>query len=138
MTATNQHQLTEDQLTWALHAAARWLAPHMGYEHETPVGEQAANTASGPMLIKDWDWPSSGPAPTLILEGGPYDWAIFLAGDPEQVRLFAKHGIFMEPYASYALCLYWTEPVRYCACGNKMHNPTWGCINPKPENGADR
>lgn len=105
MTATDQRKLTDEQTDWALHAAARWLAPRMGYEHETPVGEQAARTASGPMLIKDWDWPSE-PTPTLILEGGPHDWAYELSADPVEIARFKEHGIFMEPYAMYALCLY--------------------------------
>lgn len=109
MTATSK-TLSDKQLDWALHAAARWLAPGMGYEHETPVGEEAARNASGPMLIKDWDWPGK-PTPTLILEGGPTDWAIYLAADEEEIARFKEHGIFMEPYASYALCLYVRDQV---------------------------
>ena len=102
-------KLTDKQLDWALHAAARWLAPRMGYEHETPVGEQAARNASGPMLIKDWDWPSSGATPTRILEGGPEEWAYYLSADDAEITRFREHGIHMEPYASYALCLYRSE-----------------------------
>lgn len=71
-----------------------------------PTGPDAAANGLGPQLVPDWDWPSGGPTPTILLEGGPDDWAVRAAGDPDLVREFRKLGIFAEPYASYALCLY--------------------------------
>jgi hypothetical protein len=70
-----------------------------------PTGEQAARQGLGPMLRSDWDWPGK-PTPTIILEGGPEDWAIRVAGSIEAVAAFRKLGIFAEPYSSWALCLY--------------------------------
>ena len=71
-----------------------------------PTGRDAAYNGEGPMLSPEWDWPSSGPTPTILLEGGPGDWAIMAAGDPEVIEQMTALGIFAEPYASYALCLY--------------------------------
>lgn len=71
-----------------------------------PTGEEAARHGLGPVLVPDWDWPSSGPTPAVILEGGPFDWAINCAGTTAVVEQMAAAGIFCEPYASWALCLY--------------------------------
>lgn len=73
-----------------------------------PTGEFAARNGLGPQLISDWDWPGK-PTPTIILEGGPEDWAIRVAGETETVAAFRAAGVFAEPYASYALCLYRDE-----------------------------
>lgn len=69
-----------------------------------PTGEQAAYEGLGPMLNPEWDWPSGGPTPTIILEGGPDEWAYY-AGEALAEK-FKALGIWSEPYASYALCLY--------------------------------
>lgn len=72
-----------------------------------PTGRDAAHRGAGPMLDMEWDWPSSGPTPTLLLEGGPDGWAYnvsFALRDE-----FTTLGIFAEPYAGYALCLYPAE-----------------------------
>lgn len=71
-----------------------------------PTGHDAAMTATGPMLNREWDWPSAGPTPTILLEGGPYDWAVNASFDRGIIADMAKLGIFVEPYAGYALCLY--------------------------------
>jgi len=65
-----------------------------------PTGSDAAQHALGPELVMDWSWPSE-PTPTILLEGGPYDWAIEAA-----YAVKMPHGVFAEPYAGYALCLY--------------------------------
>ena len=85
---------------------AAWLGPKMGYEGPAPTGKQAAYTAAGPMLNPAWDWPSSGPTPTILLEGGPYDWAVEVSMDEEVIAKALSYGVFIEPYAGYALCLY--------------------------------
>lgn len=71
-----------------------------------PTGEEAARNGDGPVLNPAWDWPTGGPTPTIILEGGPEDWAIRVSGDPEVLAVTRAAGLFIEPYASYALCLY--------------------------------
>lgn len=85
---------------------AEWLGPRMGYEGPAPTGEQAANRGEGPVLRPEWDWPSSGPTPTILLEGGPYDWAVEVSMDSAVVAKARALGVFIEPYAGYALCLY--------------------------------
>jgi len=97
-------ELTPQQQSQALDIVAEWLGPRMGYDGPAPTGKDAARKALGPMLNPAWDWPSSGPTPTVLLEGGPDDWAI-LAGDELTDRLRGI-GVWAEPYAAYALCLY--------------------------------
>ncbi|GEL47072.1 hypothetical protein CHO01_21880 [Cellulomonas hominis] len=97
-------RLTSQQQDRALELVAAWLGPKLGYDGPAPTGKDAAYTASGPMLNPEWDWPSSGPTPTILLEGGPDDWAIFAAH--ELADQMAGIGVFAEPYACYALCLY--------------------------------
>lgn len=95
--------LTSEQQETALEIVAGWLGPRMGYDGPAPTGRDAAWSALGPMLVPDWDWPSE-PTPTVILEGGPYDWAAECPWDiQDQMRAI---GVFCEPYAGYALCLY--------------------------------
>ncbi len=68
-----------------------------------PTGKAAADAAMGPMLIPDWDWTGT-PTPTVLLEGGPEDWAVRVADECSDA--FRAIGVFAEPYASYALSLY--------------------------------
>lgn len=98
--------LTKKQQDQALELVAEWLGPKMGYDGPAPVGRDAANTAAGPQLVRDWDWPSTGPVPTILLEGGPYDWACDVSLDDDMIRRFDEIGVFAEPYAGWALCLY--------------------------------
>lgn len=70
-----------------------------------PTGRDAAYRGLGPELRMDWDWPST-PTPAVILEGGPYDWAIVCCAwvqdrlDERGIR------VFVEPYSGWALCAY--------------------------------
>lgn len=98
--------LTPQQQHEALDIVAAWLGPQMGYDGPAPTGRDAAYAGIGPELNPAWDWPQSGPTPTILLEGGPYDWAITVALDGACVASFKRIGVFAEPWASYALCLY--------------------------------
>lgn len=122
--------LTKAQGEKALRIVAEWLGPKMGCikpcgkcpackaglkwdwecERPTPVpaptGHEAAMRAEGPYLNREWDWPSSGPTPTILLEGGPYDWAVEVSMDAEVIAKMRAIDVFAEPYAGYALCLY--------------------------------
>lgn len=97
--------LTKRQQELALKIVAGWLGPRLGHNGPAPVGPDAAYTADGPMLVSDWDWPSE-PTPTILLEGGPYDWAIEVSCDDVVCQQMRKIGVYAEPYAGYALCLY--------------------------------
>lgn len=90
----------------ALAIIADWLGPQMGYDGPAPTGAAAFNFGEGPQLMPEWDWPSSGPTPTLILEGGPHDWAVEASFDIGVCDSMAKIGVFAEPYSGWALCLY--------------------------------
>jgi len=124
---TTAATLSPEQQKSALDMVAAWLGSRMGYWDgcgkagcpdcasgngdmcrdgqpvAAPTGQSAADAGRGPYLNPEWDWPGS-PTPTIILEGGPYDWATeacdALADD------MAKIGVFAEPYSGWALCLY--------------------------------
>jgi hypothetical protein len=105
---TEKTELTVEQQQAALDIVAKWLGPRMGYGDglPAPTGAEYANRAEGPMLNPAWDWPSDGPLPTILLEGGPYDWACLVSMDNAVCAEMGEIGVFMEPYAGYALCLY--------------------------------
>lgn len=133
---TTKTKLTEAQCTKALIVVAEWLGKRKGMSptfecpHDNacetnrpdewpahkdatmcpkpklaaaPTGPDAARHALGPELNMTWSWPGK-PTPTILLEGGPYDWAI--EASCKLTHQFARLGIFAEPYAGYALCLY--------------------------------
>jgi len=70
-----------------------------------PTGKDAAYRGEGPMLVPDWDWPSQ-PTPTVILEGGPYEWAYDCVFDVQAALDAKRVPVRVEPYACYALCIY--------------------------------
>jgi hypothetical protein len=79
-----------------------------GHQHAVgpaPTGQEAAYRGRGPMLKMDWDWPGQ-PTPTVILEGGPYDWAIECCGEVQAELLRQGVPVFVEPYAGWALSCY--------------------------------
>lgn len=99
-------RVTKRQQEQALRAVAAWLGPRIhGGTGPAPTGRDAARHGSGPMLIPDWDW-ASEPTPTIILEGGPHDWPIYIVQDETVRRTLDQIGVWAEPYSGYALCLY--------------------------------
>jgi hypothetical protein len=99
--------LTHAQQDSALAIVAAWLGKDMGYDGPAPTGEQAYRTGQGPVLVRDWEptW-SGGPRPTLLLEGGPEEWAVRVAADRALCTDLHHIGVRPEPQAGYALCLY--------------------------------
>lgn len=91
-----------------LAAVAAWLGDR-GWGDEpgvpVPTGPEAARRALGPELVMDWDWPGR-PTPSVLLEGGPDSWAIEAAYDTSIRQRAEELGVFLEPYAAYALCIY--------------------------------
>lgn len=90
-----------------LAAVAVWMGKNGMTEDgsPSPTGRDAAYRALGPQLIMDWDWPGK-PTPTILLEGGPEDWAIRIRDDEQFQAGLKALGLWTEPYASYALCIY--------------------------------
>lgn len=97
--------LTKTQRRKSLAVVAAWMGKQGLTEdgRPAPTGKDAAYQGLGPELRENWDWPST-PTDTIILEGGLDDWA-YRAG-AQLADEFAAIGIYSEPYASYALCLY--------------------------------
>ncbi len=70
----------------------------------------------GPQLMMDFDWSGYGPTPSIVWEGGPYDWPhLFSAGGrgdlgeryPYPPKI--PKGVFIEPATGFALSLYRDE-----------------------------
>ena len=95
-------KVTKRQAEKALAEVARQLSQDFNGGEPVPTGREAAYTGEGPELMMDWDWPGR-PTPTILLEGGIYSgWAVEI--DTQAVGKAA--GVFAEPWAGYALCLY--------------------------------
>lgn len=67
----------------------------------------------GLYLNMEWDWPSGGPTPSIIWEGGPYDWAMLFPGGGISEEFGANYpgvklpaGVWVEAYSGWAICLY--------------------------------
>lgn len=99
-------KVTQAQANRVLRAVADWMYQQNGYTQPIPTGEDAAYRGLGPMLNMTWDWPSSGPTPTVLLEGGPVDWAVRCCQYVQELMDARKIPVFVEPYSSYALCIY--------------------------------
>ncbi len=100
-------ELTHEQQDQALALVATWLGPQMRDDGQPcPTGRDAAYVAAGPMLDRDYEpgFTPNPPRPTILLEGGPEEWA-FYASDQLREQL-AAIGVWSEPWACYALCLY--------------------------------
>lgn len=98
-------KLSNRQGIEALAIVAAWMGKQGLTEDgaPAPTGRDAAYQAEGPELIVAWDWPST-PTDSIVMEGGLDEWAYRAADDcAEALRAL---GIYAEPYASYALCLY--------------------------------
>lgn len=106
--------LTAEQQEQALAIVAEWLGPRMGHDGPAPTGKEAAHRAEGPMLVPDWESFSyrdgrayvGEPTPTILLEGGPYEWGVEASLDDEVVAKMRKIGVHAEPYNSWNLSLY--------------------------------
>ena len=101
-------KVTKRQAEKALAIVAQWMGKQ-GYGptegSPAPTGPEAAYRGEGPELKMDWDWPGK-PTPTIILEGGPDEWALTVSMNTETVAKFKAAGVYAEPYSSWALCLY--------------------------------
>jgi hypothetical protein len=71
-----------------------------------PTGPDAAYRGEGPMLKMDYEGWYGPTRPAILLEGGPYDWAVDCCGDVQDALDKAKVPVFVEPIAGYALGIY--------------------------------
>lgn len=99
-------KVTQGQANRVLRAVTDWMYQQNGYTRPIPTGLEAARSGLGPMLDMTWDWPSSGPTPTVLLEGGPEDWAYRCCHYVQGLMDAREIPVFVEPYAGYALCIY--------------------------------
>lgn len=110
--------LSYQQTQLALGHVAVWLGRLMNDDGSPcPTGLEASRHALGPVLVPDWAFGVNDPTrPTIILEGGPEDWAYRAGAELEAV--FNKFGVHAEAYACYALQLYPYQPV-----GDRLQTP---------------
>jgi hypothetical protein len=64
---------------------------------------QLSADETGPSLIMDWDWLGGSPAPSIVWEEGPYEWALERSQELQQV---ISPLVFVEPMTSWALGIY--------------------------------
>lgn len=57
----------------------------------------------GPELRMDFDWFGHGGWPTIVWEGGPYDWAVDCSFE---VLEDCPRGVWLEPATGWALGIY--------------------------------
>lgn len=72
-----------------------------------------ADPYNAPVLIMDWDWTGYGPTPSIIWEGGPFEWAhLFPHGGPDEEfggtigAVKMPKGVWTECATSWALHVY--------------------------------
>jgi hypothetical protein len=106
--STKTKKATKAQQKVALEAVAAFLGPLMGHEGSAPTGKDAAYQGRGPELLPDYEgvWTAIPPTPTIMLEGGPEDWAIHAAADEVVRDTLRKAGLWAEPLTSYALLIH--------------------------------
>jgi hypothetical protein len=99
--------VTKQRATLVLDLCAEWIGKADGLEGPAPTGSEAAYQGRGPELNLGWDWPSSGPRPTILLEGGGhYEWAVECCSWVQAELDKRKVPVYVEPYSGYALCIY--------------------------------
>lgn len=97
-------KITTAEGNYVLKLAAEYLATQgMGDEKgNVPTGRDAAYSGTGPMLVEDWD----GDTPSVMLEGGPYEWALEATGYIQERIDAAGKNLFVEPYYSFSINIY--------------------------------
>lgn len=102
-------KVTKKEAEKVLALYARAMKKYLG--EVPPTGPDAAHCGDGPQLVLDWDW-TGRPTPTILLEGGVSDYlpGYGIGGDivwDVQKLIDAEGlGLWIEPYASYAVNIY--------------------------------
>jgi len=99
-------KVTKAQADKALAAVALEIRRVYRTGAKVPTGPDAAYHGDGPELNMAWTWPGV-PTPTILLESSMFsDWAVAINTD----AVGRAAGVYAEPWAGYALCLYprWT------------------------------
>ena len=60
----------------------------------------------GPKLVMDFDWFGYGGKPTIVWEGGPYEWAIECSFSLLNVLADDMPDVWLEPATNWALSIY--------------------------------
>lgn len=99
------NELTEHEIAYVQTKVNAWFDKKALLEPENPNWLKSVDQPDGhPILRPDWDW-SGKPTPTFLWEACPIDdWVHYLAYELNQSLV--SEGLFLEPYASYALSLY--------------------------------
>lgn len=92
-----------------LNLVAEWLGTQ-GYGDKNggpaPTGRDAAYRGAGPELRMDFDFLGLGETPTVVLEGGPYEWSMECSWWVQQRLDERGVPVWVEPYTSWALSVY--------------------------------
>ncbi len=105
MATTTVRKPTGRQQAVALELVAAWLGTKMGYPfgESAPTGVDAYMQGRGPLLNPEWQGWSTPAWPTILLEGGPEEWAVHAVNDPMLRAALRSHGLWAEPATHYAL-----------------------------------
>lgn len=106
--------LSKETAEKALAVVAKYLGPYTGQSkgQPCPTGEDAYRHGTGVTLDMEWYWPSSGPTPTILGEGGDMtDWVYYVGvmGAEGLDEELAKIGVRAVPYSGYALGLFYDD-----------------------------